>query len=127
MYTPGGVIDVDDQGLRDLSLSGCPGSGAGTNCYHGVNYPVFNRGGIMRSLRFHGYKLDPTYHGPAIACNGGPCNGGTIPTERQLTLTAYVCPTASPCTASTPGAMQRITATVVIPLDASTPPQITKW
>jgi hypothetical protein len=138
VYTPGGVIDIDDQGLRDLSLSGCSG-GAGTSCYAGVNYPLFNRGLIVRSLRFHAYKVDPLYHGPAVACNGGPCNGGTIPTERDLTLEAYVCapgddgcvlpgepnPNNYPVLAA--GVRPRTTSTVILPLNSATPAQILNW
>ncbi len=116
-YAPGAPISVDDQGPRDVSLSGC-NQGNGVACYSGVNYPIFNRGVIARTLRFNSYKGATGFSGAVVGCAGGNCNGGNIPNPRDVTLHAYVCADGqSSCTSAT-GTL-RVSADVTIPLDPS--------
>ena len=129
-YAPGAGVAIDDQGYRSTALSGCA-DGNGSNCYFGVNYSIFDRGVIARSVRFNSFKAVAGYTGAIIACagsNGDPndntCKGGQITTGYEETLTSYVCPTTTDCSAT--GGQKRVTAKILIPADQSAP-KITSW
>ena len=86
LYAPGAAVAIDDQGYRNSALPGC-NAGNGTNCYFGVNYSIFDRGVIARSVRFNSFKSNGSFTGAIIACagsNGDPndnvCKGGQITT-----------------------------------------------
>jgi hypothetical protein len=144
LYAPGAGVAIDDQGYRSTTaVSQCAlntgffdshTGGNGSACYAGVNYAIFDRGVIARSVRFNSFKGNFT--GAIIACggsNGDPndpaCRGGQVTTGYEETLTAYVCPPGPamqpgvPCT----GPQQRVTAKVLIPNVAGATPQITQW
>ena len=103
LYAPGAAIDVDDQGARCTSAdTGClstndpsgtavPCTASGTDslyCFKGVNYPIFDRGIIVRHLRFKAFMKDPNGSSPIISC-GGPFCGATA-SPKQVTLTVKV-------------------------------------
>jgi hypothetical protein len=141
LYAPGAAVALDDQGYRSKALPGCS-DGNGTNCYIGVNYSIFDRGVVARSVRFNSFKAVLNFTGAIIACagsNGDPndnaCKGGQITTGYEETLTAHVC---SPNTAiadcrpvdalhpTADAGHQRVTAKVLVPAD-QTAPKITSW
>jgi hypothetical protein len=104
LYAPDAAVDFDQAGPKSATCS------AFAPTYTAWSYPIFGRGGIVRTLRIKGYR-DPTPH-TAVTCGAATC-GGTA-SDRLVYLDAQI------------NGLSNVTAKVLLPADGSAP-QIENW
>ncbi len=142
LYAPGAAVDVDDQGARctagqlstpnnnpclstaDPSGTPQPCTASGTDstyCYFGVDYPIFDRGIIVRHLRFKAFMK--AQNAPPIISCGGPFCGATA-SPKQVDFTVVVNGTTR---ISATVCFGGVVAGVCQAGSGSGPPQIMSW
>jgi hypothetical protein len=104
LYAPGAAVDFDHAGPKAANCN------ASSPTYTAWDYPIFNRGAVVRTLRIKGFR-DPTPH-VAASCGGASCGG--VAQDRVVTLQARINDTTS------------VEARVRFPV-AGGPPEVETW